>query len=184
MKKSLTRIACVALVVIATGCTQLQTLAGRQGTATVTMNDASGALRGAGEVWQDNNGLVHVDLQLQGFTPGQHAIHFHPVGICVGSTTPPFASSGTHFNPASKQHGLNNPAGPHAGDAPNFTVAADGTAHVQFTTDRVTLTPGAASLVDSNGSSIVIHAGSDDQVSQPAGGSGDKIACGVLKAIL
>jgi Cu-Zn family superoxide dismutase len=82
------------------------------------------------------------------------------------------------------QHGLSNPAVPHAGDARNFTAAADGTAHVQFTTDRVTITAGAATLFDADGTALVVHAGADDQVSQPSGNSGDRIACGVLHQVL
>jgi Cu-Zn family superoxide dismutase len=78
---------------------------------------------------------------------------------------------------------LNNPAGPHAGDAPNIVVPASGIAKVSFTTNRVTLTPGTISLFDADGSSIVVHANADDQVSQPSGNSGGRIACGVIKAL-
>lgn len=172
-----------ALTGVAAGCAQLQTLAGRQGSATVALNGAGGELRGGGEVWQDNNGQVHVDLRLQGLPAGMHAIHFHAVGSCEsGATT--FSGAGAHYNPASRQHGLNNPAGPHAGDAPNFTVEPNGTARVQFVTDRVTLTTGSATLFDSDGTSLVVHAAADDQVSQPAGNSGDRIACGVVRQVL
>jgi Cu-Zn family superoxide dismutase len=41
---------------------------------------------------------------------------------------PAFESAGPHFNPDGKQHGLQNPQGPHAGDMNNFTVAANGMA--------------------------------------------------------
>ena len=162
-------------------CSQLQTLAGRQGTATVALAGAAGEVRGGGEVWQDNDGQVHVDLRLTGLPAGTHAIHFHAVGKC---DAPAFTSAGGHYNPANMQHGLNNPAGPHAGDAPNFTVAADGTAHVEFVTNRVTVTAGAATLFDADGSALVVHAGADDQVSQPSGNSGDRIACGVMHQVL
>ena len=82
-----------------------------------------------------------------------------------------------------KQHGLENPNGPHAGDNPNVTIPASGVGEVAFTTDRVSLTPGTASLFDADGSSLVIHAVADDQTTDPAGNSGARIACGVLRAI-
>jgi superoxide dismutase, Cu-Zn family len=174
----------VVVSLMTTACSQLQTLAGRQGTSTVTLNGSAGELRGAGEVWQDNSGLVHVDLQLQGLPAGIHAIHFHSTGSCQTGTTPAFSSAGGHYNPANREHGLSNPAGPHAGDAPNFSVDASGIAKVNFTTDRVTITAGSATLFDSDGTSLVVHAGADDQVSQPSGNSGDRIACGVLKQVI
>ncbi len=181
---SLSRISMIAaLSTITFSCAQLQTLAGRQGTATVAINAPGGELRGGGEVWQDNNGQVHVDLQLQGLPAGTHAIHFHAVGSCESASSA-FSGAGGHYNPASKQHGLSNAAGPHAGDAPNFTVGASGNAHVQFVTDRVTVTAGGATLFDADGTSLVVHAGADDQVSQPSGNSGDRIACGIVRQVL
>ncbi|MET0293901.1 MAG: superoxide dismutase family protein, partial [Phenylobacterium sp.] len=37
-----------------------------------------------------------------------------------------------------------------------------------------------AALADADGSALVIHAAADDHISQPIGGSGARIACGVL----
>jgi Cu-Zn family superoxide dismutase len=42
----------------------------------------------------------------------------------------------------------------------------------------VTLDAGPRSLLDANGSAIVIHARQDDYTSDPAGNAGDRIACG------
>lgn len=153
----------------------------RVAVAYATIQNAAGDQRGTVELWQDADKIVHVEAQLIGMPPGTHGIHFHAVGQCDGSGTTPFASAGGHFNPLGRSHGLDNPAGPHAGDAPNVRVGADGTAHVSFTTDRVTLTEGSTSLLDSDGSAIVIHASADDQTSQPSGNSGARIACGVVK---
>ena len=149
-----------------------------------TLSGPGGEARGTAELWQDPDNIVHVRLQLHDLTPGDHGIHFHAVAQCEGAGTTPFATAGAHYNPIGRQHGLQNAAGPHAGDAPNVTVGADGRADVGFTTDRVTLTDGSTSLFDADGSAIVIHAAPDDQTSQPSGNSGARVACGTLRRTL
>ena len=167
--------------VLFTACASSAPQPNRVATATATIRDAAGATRGTAEIWQDRDNIVHVDVQVNGMTPGPHGIHFHAVGVCDGAGGTAFASAGGHYNPLGRQHGLDNSAGPHAGDAPNFTVASDGTGRATFTTDRVSLTEGSTSLFDADGSSIVIHAAADDGISQPAGNSGARIACGVVE---
>jgi Cu-Zn family superoxide dismutase len=110
-------------------------------------------------------------------TPGLHAVHVHAVGKCEG---PAFASAGGHFNPAQKKHGFKSPDGPHAGDLPNMLVAKDGSGRFEALTDAITLRPGPTSVFDSDGSAIVVHAASDDDMTDPAGNSGDRVACGVI----
>ena len=109
--------------------------------------------------------------------PGAHGLHIHAVGRC---DPPQFASAGPHFNPASKQHGTQNPAGPHAGDLPNLEVAASGEGGIDTTTKLVTLAPGSTSLLGPAGTSLVVHAAADDYKTDPSGNSGDRIACGVI----
>ncbi|OJT27731.1 hypothetical protein BO221_06325 [Archangium sp. Cb G35] len=120
-----------------------------------------------------------VDLQVEatGLEPGTHGIHFHEVGLCEA---PGFTSAGGHFNPLGKQHGLESPNGAHAGDLPNLEADSSGRAAFKVTTDRVVLGEGQLSLFDANGTALVIHAGVDDQVTDPSGNSGDRVACGVL----
>lgn len=153
----------------------------RVAAAYATIANAAGDQKGTAELWQDMDKIVHVEVQVTGMPPGPHGIHFHMTGACDGSGSTAFATAGAHFNPLGRQHGLDNPAGPHAGDVPNFTVNADGTGKASFTTDRVSLTEGSTSLFDEDGSAIVIHAAADDQTSQPAGNAGARIACGVVK---
>jgi Cu-Zn family superoxide dismutase len=150
--------------------------------ANAVMYDLNGAPIGTAELWQDPSGVVNVEIASLALPAGTHGIHFHAVAKCEGGATA-FSTAGAHFNPLGKEHGLNNPAGPHAGDAPNIVVPASGIAKVSFTTNRVTLTPGNISLFDADGSSIVVHANADDQISQPSGNSGGRIACGVIKAL-
>jgi Cu-Zn family superoxide dismutase len=151
--------------------------------ATAIMYNTSGAPIGTAQIWQDKSGLVYVDIASISLPAGTHGIHFHDVGKCDGSATPPFSSAGGHYNPMGKEHGLQNPNGPHAGDNPNIVIPAGGIGRVSFSTNRISLTPGTASLFDADGSSLVIHAGADDQVTNPAGNSGARIACGVVRAL-
>ena len=114
----------------------------------------------------------------RGATTGQHGIHFHAVGTCDAATK--FASAGGHFNPGMKKHGLSSADGPHAGDLEAVTIDSFG--HGSFTAldPRITLTPGPNSLLDADGSSIVLHALPDDQRTDPSGNSGARLACGVI----
>jgi Cu-Zn family superoxide dismutase len=122
-------------------------------------------------------GGVRVVMELHGLPPGPKGVHLHEAAKC---DPPDFTSAGGHFNPEQKQHGLLNTAGPHAGDLPNVTVTADGTGRLESFNDRVTLEPGPKSLLDGAGTALVIHAAPDDFRTDPTGGSGARIACGVI----
>jgi Cu-Zn family superoxide dismutase len=118
-------------------------------------------------------------VQVEGLAPGRHGIHLHAIGQCVG---PAFASAGGHHNPLGVQHGLDNPAGAHAGDLPNLEVNVAGRGHLDAVSHHAALSDGPVSLLDADGSAIVIHASEDDQVTNPTGNSGARIACGVIEA--
>jgi Cu-Zn family superoxide dismutase len=130
---------------------------------------------------------VRVFASAVSLEPGKHGIHIHSVGRCNPNsidpeTGSPFFSAGTHFNPRMKEHGLRNPQGPHAGDQPNLKVGSAGVGSLRATNDRITLRQGPEnSLFDGDGSSIVIHENRDDQVTDPTGNSGARIACGVIR---
>lgn len=175
----------VALAMVCAGvagaCATASTAAERVAAASVDFVTPTGGSMGSGVVWQDPLGVVHVDAQVRGVQAGQHGIHFHAVGRCDGAASLAFASAGAHYNPGNKKHGLSAPDGPHAGDAPNITAGSDGRAVVSFTTDRVTLTGGPATLNDADGSALVIHALGDDQRTDPSGNSGARIACAVVR---
>jgi Cu-Zn family superoxide dismutase len=127
---------------------------------------------------ESKNGL-HIDIQASDLPPGEHGFHIHNVGLC---TLPSFTTAGQHFNPSEKKHGLDSLNGPHAGDLPNLQVAQDGTVASEYTTRRITLEPGSTSLLKRGSTAIIIHANPDDQVTDPSGNSGDRIACGVIQS--
>jgi Cu-Zn family superoxide dismutase len=144
--------------------------------AAAPLRNAEGQVLGMAIFTQEAQG-VRISVTVKGLSPGEHGIHIHSVGKCE---PPDFLSAGPHFNPTNKKHGLTNPEGPHAGDLPNLVVGEDGSAVYEHITDRVTLTPGELSLFDEDGSALVIHAGPDDQMTDPAGNSGARVLCGVI----
>lgn len=143
---------------------------------TVEMKDAQGQSIGTATLTAAT-GAVHIALDLKNLTPGEHALHVHGTAKCEG---PAFTSAGGHLNPAMKKHGLKNPEGPHAGDMPNFTVAANGTAKTMVMAQGVTLGSEPNSVFANGGTALVIHAKGDDMTTDPAGAAGDRIACGLV----
>src|ERR1043166_1243909 len=146
--------------------------------ATAELKDKDGKTVGSASFREAPDGVL-VRLEVKGLTPGLHAVHVHTVGKCEA---PGFTSAGGHFNPGGKKQGLNSPAGAHAGDLPNMLVAKDGSGRFEALTDAITLKAGSNSVFDADGSALVIHAGVDDDMTDPTGNAGDRAACGVIVA--
>lgn len=120
-----------------------------------------------------NNGMLDGKIIVTGgLTPGDHGMHIHTVGKC---TLPDFASAGGHLNPDGKQHGTQNPMGPHQGDLPELTAFSSGGAEATFMAHTSFET-----LFDVDGSSFVVHEKADDMKTDPSGNSGGRILCGVF----
>ena len=116
---------------------------------------------------------VTISLNVEGLPPGEHGVHVHMTGECEA---PGFESAGGHWNPVNQTHGLEDPPGQHAGDMPNLTVAEDGTGALDYQLAGGTFD----GLLDADGSAFIVHAMPDDQMTDPSGNSGDRIACGVF----
>jgi Cu-Zn family superoxide dismutase len=168
-------LASVAAVALLTGTV----MADRASHASARMIDATGTTIGWARLTEDAAGRLHMNVHVDGLTPGRHGVHLHAVGLCSG---PAFASAGGHHNPLGAEHGLDNPNGAHAGDLPNLVVNGAGRGHLDMMSEGATLSAGPVSLFDADGSAIVIHAFEDDQVTNPTGNSGGRIACGVITA--
>jgi Cu-Zn family superoxide dismutase len=143
--------------------------------AQASLKNAQGETVGQATLTETPHGVL-IKTTLTGVPPGVHAFHIHAVGQCE----PPFTTAGGHFNPTSKEHGIENPRGMHAGDMPNVTVPADGQLTFEQLAGQVTLGEGPNSLFDDDGSALVLHAGADDYRSDPAGNAGGRLACGVV----
>ena len=146
----------------------------------VDFKTSDGQDAGTATLTPDGKG-VKVKLNLTNLPEGEHALHVHQNAKCDG---PDFKTAGPHFNPDKKEHGTKNPKGPHAGDMPiNLQVMADGTDHVSFVSDSISLKKDAPNSVFANGgTALVIHAKADDMMTDPTGNAGDRIACGVIVA--
>lgn len=144
--------------------------------AVVTLRNAAGATVGTASLSQTNAGVLVTGV-VRGIGAGTHAVHIHAVGRCE----PPFTTAGGHFNPANRHHGFLSADGPHAGDATNISVPAADSLGFDLLFPAAKL-DGTGGVLDTDGAALVIHAGADDYLSDPAGNAGARIACGVITA--
>lgn len=140
--------------------------------AVAALKTADGGDAGTVTAYAGPKGTLFV-VEGKGWPQGWHGAHLHAVGKCEG---PGFTSAGAHANHAEgpSPHGLLNPAGPDLGDLQNIHAAADGSAQAEV----YAANPGQTIV----GLSFLVHANRDDHSSQPIGGAGARIACGVFEA--
>ena len=143
-------------------------------TATATLLTADGEEVGTVTATGSAGGIT-IDVSAMNMPEGLHGVHVHTVGSCDDG----FAAAGGHWNPDESMHGLEGDDGQHAGDMPNLEIGADGTGSLTY---MLSMSATFAGLMDEDGSAFIVHAGEDDQTTDPSGDSGDRIACGVFTA--
>lgn len=134
--------------------------------------------------FRQTNAGVLIMAEVNGITPGGHAIIVHEVGAC----TPDFSAAGDHFNPEDSEHGFIHPAWKrgtdtkgHGGDLPNIYAAFDGSARADFFTVGFTLdTSQRHSVFDADGSAIIVHEKPDAYGAEESD-TGKRVACGIIR---
>ncbi len=169
MKKT-TLVAILVLTLSAVGCASTSSLS-----ATAVMQAKSGSSV-SGTVTFDEiyEGTVKVSVDLTGVPEGVHGFHIHEVGDCSSDDG---KSAGGHFNPTRTSHAGPGDAMRHAGDLGNVTASSDGSVRTKMTLTSFTLSPGVTSAA---GLAVILHADRDDLTTQPTGGAGGRIACGII----
>lgn len=147
---------------------------------TVDLKGPGGQDLGRATLTEGARGVV-ARIEAKGLTPGWHGLHFHEKADCSSAD---FKSAGGHVHDQpTVVHGFLAAGHNDAGDLPNLFAGADGTATAEVFTPFLSLAAGGAKpgLLDADGSALVIHARADDYASQPIGGAGDRVGCGVIK---
>lgn len=175
----MTRFALIAAAAaLAAGSAQAESHAPKEATpaatATAMLIGTGGETIGEASLTQGPAGVL-IHLRVEGLTPGAHGLHLHAVGACDAEGG--FDSATGHHGKEEGGHGLLNMDGPEAGDLPNLFVAEGGIGEMEAYTTMVTV----EELLDEDGSSFIIHENADDHVSQPIGGAGGRVACGVIE---
>lgn len=143
-------------------------------TAQASLVGADGETVGEATLTQGPAGVL-IHLRAEGLTPGAHGLHLHAVGTCDHEGG--FESATGHVGKVEGGHGLLNMDGPEPGDLPNLFVSEEGIGEMEAYTTMVTV----EELLDEDGSSFIIHESADDHLSQPIGGAGGRVACGVIE---
>ena len=145
-------------------------------TAMATMNSASGSsVTGTATFTQLDAMTVRMTLEIQGLTPGEHALHLHQNGDC---SAPDASSAGGHWNPGGVDHGKRGEGQFHAGDVINLVADADG--NVSWSQDIMGWTIGGDESSNILNKGVIIHEKLDDFKTQPTGAAGGRVACGVI----
>jgi len=135
--------------------------------ATAELRDAQGQVAGTAEFMARGPDSTMVRVRVAAGR-GPRGVHLHAVGRCEA---PAFTTAGPHLDPFGRQHGRRNPRGAHAGDLPNLPAGG---------VLEITLAVPFDTILDADGSAIIVHANADDEMTDPSGNSGARILCGAV----
>jgi len=153
-------------------------------TASATLASKSGTSTTGRATFAVSGGRVTLTLTVSGAVAGQRGAHIHAIGDCSADNA---SSAGGHWNPETHPHGSGGPdAGEisHLGDLGNITIGSDGTGTLTYSNPEWKL--GDGSTYDVVGKAVIVHANTDDFVTQQndagatPGNAGGRIACGVI----
>jgi Cu-Zn family superoxide dismutase len=117
---------------------------------------------------------VVVRANFLGLVPNRvYSLHIHEQRDCSSAET-----IGGHFNPGGAPHGRPGGGPHHAGDLPNVAADGEGNVSYAFETRAISLAEGATNVL---GRAIVLSRDKDDYRTQPDGGSGPPLACGLIR---
>lgn len=143
----------------------------------LTFSPASDSNLSGTAVFTQNGDEVTLQVDLEGLTPGDHAIHVHEKGDC---SAPDAKSAGGHWNPAGTEHGKFDVEAFHMGDIGNLTANEEGKASLTFSTDKWCLDC-EDEMQNLMGRALIVHESADDFTSQPTGNAGGRIGCLVIE---
>jgi Cu-Zn family superoxide dismutase len=145
-------------------------------TAEITGTKPDTAVNGTASFEKDGNNVkMHLELTIPAKANKSVAVHIHAMGDCgdMGKM------AGGHWNPTNENHGKWGSGSYHSGDIGNVSLDGSGKGTLDLSTDRWSI--GGDTTKNIIGKTIIVHGGVDDYTSQPAGNSGERIGCGVIK---
>jgi len=144
-----------------------------QAAAKIAGSESCPGLSGTMRFYQTGEGVIALaevsGLPRSDFSchEGVFGFHIHEGTGCSGNIDDPLADAMSHYDPKGCRHPH------HAGDLPPL-FGNDGYALSLFLTNRFTVD-------EVIGRTVIIHDRPDDFTTQPSGGSGTKIACGIIR---
>jgi superoxide dismutase, Cu-Zn family len=149
---------------------------GSRAMATLSGTKTDTSVNGTATFEKDGNEVkMHLELTIPTKANSSVAVHFHAMSDCgdMGKM------AGGHWNPTNENHGKWGAGNFHSGDIGNINLDASGKGMADITSSRWTI--GGDTTTNIIGKTIIVHSGVDDYTSQPAGNSGERIACGVIQ---
>jgi Cu-Zn family superoxide dismutase len=124
----------------------------------------------------EKKGVVKFVAKISGLTAGTHAIHIHEKSDCTAADG---SSAGAHWNPTFKKHGKWGETEYHKGDIGNFVADENGNGTIEFSTSEwcIGCEDQTKNILNKG---LIVHQGTDDFTSQPAGNAGARVACGAI----